>query len=328
MKYPQFLRENDTIGIVSMSAGVGAYIEAYELALLNLKKAGFLLKESPSVRVNDKVANDGKTRALELDELVKDKDVKLIACVTGGDFAIEMLPYVNFNDIKNNLKWYMGASDPTSFLYTLTTNYDIATIYGFNACSFDQSNLHESLQNNLKIIKGNIIEQNSYSLYEKDKSLRGDNYNLTEKVYWENINGDVSIKGRIIGGCLDVLRELIGTKYDKTLEFIEKYKDDGIIWYFDVFSMTSDEFYRALWQMKEASWFKYIKGVIVGRVKYPKLNYEDFTYQEALRKIFKDLPVIYNADIGHVAPKMTIINGAIANITCKDGKGKITMYLE
>lgn len=43
--------------------------------------------------------------------------------------------------------------------------------------------------------------------------------------------------------------------------------------------------------------------------------------------MFKDLPKIFNADIGHIPPKMTIINGSMAHVTCKNGKGAIKQKL-
>ena len=63
-------------------------------------------------------------------------------------------------------------------------------------------------------------------------------YNKTEdkilKIYdgKEIIQGEVEFSGRLLGGCLDTLITLAGTKYDKTREFAEKYKDDGIIFFF------------------------------------------------------------------------------------------------
>ena len=238
-----------------------------------------------------------------------------------------MLPTINWKNIKQNPKWIMGYSDPTALLYITTTKLDIATIYGCNAGSFDQTNLHECLKNNLKILSGNILTQKSFDLYQKGWLEESDGYNLTEPVYWEDLNGEVNIQGRIIGGCLDCLKDIIGTPYDYTKKFIEKYKDDGFIWYFDVCELSVEEFYRTLFQMKEAGWFEYIKGVVVGRVAVPRCFYKDFSYQDALKKIFPNIPLIFNADIGHVPPKMTIINGSIAKVTCKEGKGAISQTL-
>lgn len=328
MKYPKFLSNNDVIGITAMSAGVGRYSESFDLSIKNLNDNGFNIIETSSVRVDGCCSNTGEVRAKELDELVTNSDVDMIMCACGGDFALEMLPFVNGENILKNPKWIMGASDPTSLLYYVTTKLDIATMYGFNAGSFDIRKLHESNKICFDYLKGNLVKQNSYDLYEGDRTSRTiDCYNLDTPVVYENVNGDMNISGRIIGGCIDVLKDLIGTKYDGTKEFIEKYKDDGIIWYFDNFALSSDDFYRTLIQMREAGWFSYTKGIIVGRVMYPQINF-DLTYQDAIKKAITNIPVVFNADIGHVVPKMTIINGAIASVECSNGKGSIEFELK
>ena len=327
MQYPKFLEKGNIIGITAPSQGVGDDIESFEKSLHTLKKEGYQIKETKSVRNKGMASASGKIRAQEFDSLITEKNVKIIMCASGGDFLVEMLPFVNWQHIKENPKWIMGYSDPTYLLYIITTKLDIATIYGCNAGSFDQTNLHECLKNNLKILSGNIVRQDSFSYYQKDWLENSDGYHLTEKVYWETINKEVDITGRIIGGCLDCLKDLIGTSYDYTKEFIEKYKKDGIIWYFDIFEPSAEVVYRTLFQMREAGWFKYIKGIIVGRVAFPKHFNENFTYQEALKRMFPELPIIFNADIGHIPPKMTIINGSIAHITCKTGKGAIIQHL-
>ena len=40
------------------------------------------------------------------------------------------------------------------------------------------------------------------------------------------------------------------------------------------------------------------------------------------------IPYIFNSDIGHVFPKMTIINGSTATVKCSNGKGSIEMELK
>ena len=59
--------------------------------------------------------------------------------------------------IRKNPKWLQGYSDPTGLLFTITTNLDIATIYGSNFCVFGMKNWHKSCLDNLEILKGNII---------------------------------------------------------------------------------------------------------------------------------------------------------------------------
>lgn len=327
MLYPRFLEKNDIIGITAPSQGVGDHLASFKKSIKTLEEYGYKIKETASVRNKGMVSTTGEKRSQELDEVITDKNVKMIICASGGDFLLEMLPTINWKNIKQNPKWIMGYSDLTALLYITTTKLDIATIYGCNAGSFDQTNLHECLKNNLKILSGNILTQKSFDLYQKGWLEESDGYNLTEPVYWEDLNGEVNIQGRIIGGCLDCLKDIIGTPYDYTKKFIEKYKDDGFIWYFDVCELSVEEFYRTLFQMKEAGWFEYIKGVVVGRVAVPRCFYKDFSYQDALKKIFPNIPLIFNADIGHVPPKMTIINGSIAKVTCKEGKGAISQTL-
>ena len=91
--------------------------------------------------------------------------------------------------------------------------------------------------------------------------------------------------------------------------------------------MTTEDFYLTLLQFKNAGWFNYIKGVIVGRVLFPN-NFTSMTYQTALKKVFGNIPMVFNADIGHIPPKMTLINGCIANICVTDKKGIIKQFLK
>ena len=245
-----------------------------------------------------------------------------------------MLSELNFNVIKDNPKWLQGNSDPTGLLFTITTNLDIATLYADNFGCFGMDPWHESLENNLEILKGNIIEQKSFSKYEKefkDYITGKEPYELTEKVYWRNLNNEdaITIKGRIIGGCLDIIADLFGTRFDKTKDFIEKYKDDGIIWYLDICELTGEVIARTLWKLKDNDYFKYTKGIIFGR-SFIYNSYYDISYEETIKEALKNLniPIIINADIGHVSPRMTIINGAITTITSSNGKGKIKFDLK
>ena len=325
MNYPNFLKEHSNIGITAPSAGIEDDL-TFDMSLDYFKNNGWNIYETENVRMPFDVSSSPKERAKQFLELEKDDKIDAIICATGGDFLTDMLPYIDLDSIKS--KWVMGYSDPTNLLYLITTSKDIATIYGSNAGSFDSKKLFKSQEVALEFLKGNLSTQESYEYYETNRDGRVDgNYNLETKVEWKTINGPVDIKGRIIGGCIDCLKYLPGTKYDYTKDFIDRYKDDKIIWYFDVFSLTAEDFYLTLFQLKEAGWFKNIGGVIVGRVLFPN-NYTSMTYEKALKEIFGDIPIIMDADIGHVAPKMTIINGSIVEVKAHAGKGSITTYLE
>lgn len=327
MQYPKFINNNATIGIVAMSSGVGNRIDDYEKSISTFKDIGYKIVETESVRNTGIASNSGEVRAKELNDLFNNKDIDMIINAAGGDLCLESLPYIDFDNISKNKKWIMGASDPTSILYILTTGYDIATIYGFNSTSFDDRPLHLCQKNAIEILRGNIITQNSFEKYES-KPFMNDTRVLDTKVNWNSLNGDFKVTGRIIGGCIDVLRNLLGTPYDFTNKFINKYKDDGIIWYFDNFALSVEDFYLTLLQMQMSGWFKYTKAVILGRVCFPKSFNEDFEYKDALLKIFKDIPIVTEACIGHIFPKMVIINGSYATIEVTGERGIINLELK
>lgn len=319
MIYPNFLKQGATIGICAPSAGVGRKIDSFDLSIETLKKQGYFIKETEHVRINDPRGGTAKQRGDELNQLFLDKDVDFVMCAAGGDFLNEMLPYISFSTLKKHPKFIMGASDPTSILYPYTTICDVATIYGCNAGSYDLRPLPKHLKNNLQIIQGNLIEQKSFSRYQSEKPWEVDGYLPKTKVNYQATVHTLNVTGRCIGGCIDGLKDIIGTKFDGTKQFIQKYKEDGFIWYFDNFALSAEGLYRTLIQMKYAGWFEYTKAIIVGRTLIESSE-TGMTYKEALQNITENIPLIYQADIGHTSPSMTMINGAILHLTYKNHK--------
>ena len=141
MIYPKFLKENGTIGVTAVSAGLNDDPLQLEMIHQNFSKLGYKLVETKNVSSKKEVSSSGKERAKQLDELVNDSNVEVIMSASGGDYLMEMLPYIKWESFVNNPKWMVGYSDPTSILYVLTTKYDIATIYGYNAASFCSNKL-------------------------------------------------------------------------------------------------------------------------------------------------------------------------------------------
>ena len=335
MIYPRHIKKNDTIGIVPIIGGITneLKIKRLENAKRMLKEYGFNTIETKSTRqsINGK-SNEEKIISKELEELYNNKDISLIISATGGDFLVELLPYINYNTIKKNIKWIQGYSDPTALLFTITTNLDIATIYSYNIGTYGMNKWHKSIYDNINLLEGKINTQNNYEYYENSytQMITGlEEFSEDKKVEWKSLdNKNITMKGRIIGGCLDVLLSLIGTKYDKTKQFIDKYKEDGIIWYFDNCELSIEGIIRAMWQFKNAGYFKHTKGIIFGRSMNEYSNY-DITLKEALIHSFKDLniPIIYDVDIGHKHPIVTIINGSIATISLINSKGSIKQEL-
>lgn len=332
MIYPDFIKKNDSIGVAAPSDGNQEDIDFNRLdnAALHLQKRGYQIIEGPLVRKSDKGrSGSGKDRGEELNLLLQKEEIKWIVGTKGGDFLVEMLPDFDYEAIRKHPVWYQGYSDNTGLTYTITTCCDIATLYGDNFNSFGMSEWHPSLENNLKLLMGENITQDSFDLYEEgyyDRITGLEGYVLTEPVVLKQISGEegVPLKGRLLGGCLDVLLNLCGTRFDNTRSFIERYKEDGILWYLESFALSSDALVRGLWQLKEAGWFQYARGFVFGRPAFYQENF-GIPYEEAVTTVLKDVPIIINADIGHKAPSITVVNGSMGSFVCKDGKGSLRM---
>ena len=326
MIYPKFLKNGDTVGITAPSAPIGAEKrEGFALSLSHLAQEGYGLKETASVYGEGVVSAPGEVRAREFASLLADDGVDMIFCATGGDFLIDMLPYVDLAEVAKHPKWIQGYSDPTGLLFPITTKADVATIYGCNAGGFDMETLHSSLTDNLALLKGELPTQHSFPLYERSKG--NGSYHLTEPVEWKTPNGPVDVQGRLIGGCMECLSDLIGTPYDGAIDFARRYAGDGVLWYFDTFALKAEDVFHTLWHMKQAGWFENACGFLFGRVLF-KGSFLEMSYEEAiLRALGRDVPVVLDADIGHVAPRMTVINGALGHLSARDGKGSLAMSL-
>lgn len=66
-------------------------------------------------------------------------------------------------------------------------------------------------------------------------------------------------------------------------------------------------------------YFEYCRGIIFGRPLYVREDYE-MKYYNAIKEALGNLniPIIYDADIGHIPPQMSIVNGGILEVSYKN----------
>ena len=330
MIFPAWVKPGDKIGVTACSAGKTDPVDLVRLesAKEQLHALGYAVLETPDVRTNEKGRSaPAKQRAEELSLLVNNPEVTWIVQACGGDYLGEMLPYADFELIKKNPKWHQGYSDPTGLLFTITTNCDIATVYGGNFLDFGMNPWHSCLFDNVAVLEGKKMVQQSFPLYRNgfvDRVTGYETYEEDTLVRWESDKNEVEMTGRLLGGCLDVLLDLVGTRFDCTVSWCEKYKEDGVLWYLESFDLNSERLTMGLWHLKEAGWFKYAKGFVFGRPCFFGTG-TDTSYQEAVSAALGGLavPIVFEADIGHKPPRFTMINGAIAKVHVKDGKGEM-----
>jgi muramoyltetrapeptide carboxypeptidase len=332
MRFPETLKKGDIIGVTAPSSGVAdKFYKRLDTAIMHLRQLGFECIETQSVRYSYKLTSASPSqRAKELLSLYSNEKVKAIIPPWGGEFFMDMLPYLDYAALKTlPPKWIMGFSDISTLLFTLSTKCDIATAHGPNLMDFACTPIDQSVINALEILQSrNNIEQKNLKLYQKTWADFENSapYQLTEKVEWKLLNEDnqCNFRGRLIGGCLDTICKLIGTPYERVNDFIDRYKADGLIWFLESCEMKSTDIYRTLWQMKMNGWFNYCNGIVYGRPDgYSDVR--DFNFVDSLRFPLEDLniPIIYHADIGHLPPQLTFVNGAYAMVEYSNGTGKI-----
>ena len=316
MVFPEYIKAGDTLGVTALSHPVDREPDQIRFGngAVQLAKRGYQVVFTPDVfNEADRYGRSAPAhqKAEEFNALIADKSIKAVISAGGGDFLAEMLPYVDIDLFKANPKWVQGYSDNTSILYYLTTKCDIATAYGANFSDFGMEEWDESVSRGLKVLEGNCRLQKSFKYYQdgfmnRETGLEG--YSEDAPVYWNTINspdGSSVMKGRLLGGCMDVLLNIAGTPYDGTREFMEKYAGDGIIWYLESFDLHFEQMMEGLWKMRAMGWFDHVNGFVFGRpLFYPAEGWDQEplpAYDEVLLERLSDLnvPIITGADIGH-----------------------------
>lgn len=339
MRYPDFLKDNGNIGFVAPAFGCASepYKSAFDSALKKLHAMGFGTHEGSNCRMEKGIgiSNTPQKCAKELMyEYTNPQNDILMSC-GGGELMCEVVPYIDFEKIKAaRPRWFMGYSDNTNFTYLSAVLSDTAAVYGPCAPAFGMEEWHPSLYDAMDFLGGRKLKFSNYDSWEIE-SLKNDKnplaaYNTTEmSCIKASVDGKIKISGRVIGGCLDCLSNLIGTKFDKTKEFCEKYKEDGQIWFLEACDLNPVSVRRALWQLKNAGWFENARGFLFGRSMHFGEEMFGIDQYNAITDSLEDLgvPVIMDLDIGHLPPMMPIVVGALADTEFSDGKFTIEYKL-
>ena len=335
MKYPLFL--NNKINFIAPSFGCTTepYKSRLIMAIKHFNELNIEVIEGENIYSSIGFrSNTNQLCAKEfIDAYISNN---FILSVGGGNLEGEIIDYIDFNYIKTlPPTFFMGYSDNTNISFLLNTISDVATIYGYNAPEFGSINLEKSQIDQLDLMRGKKLKFSGYDKFElnsiKDESNPYANYNLDSKKELILINSlDINISGRLVGGCLDCLTYLVGTKYDNVSNFIDKYKDNGIIWFLESCDLEAWNLKLALLQLKRANWFKYVKAFIIGRPYKYNTDFFGLSMNQAIIDVLKDfnVPIIINADFGHLKPQLPILSGSIAYINAKDNNLEIEYELK
>lgn len=341
MRYPKHLQQQGTIGFVAPSFGCATepYYTAFQNAQKKFTALGHRLDVGPNCYVEKGIGISNTPEACggELTEYYCSRDNDVLISCGGGELMCETMDHVDFARIREaEPKWYMGYSDNTNMTFLLTTLCDTASIYGPCASSFGMEPWHPSIEDAYRLLRGQQNVVQGYELWEKESDKTEENplaaYNVTEPrkllTYVPDGAGDlrrvseeesteVVFEGRLLGGCMDCLVNLLGTKYDNVKNFADRYKEDGIIWFLESCDLNVMAIRRAVWQMKNAGWFAHVKGFLIGRPLVFGQEMMGLDQYHAVCDLLKEyqVPIIMDADLGHLSPMMPLICGSYAGIT-------------
>ena len=346
MRYPDYLRKDGTIGFIAPSFGCGEEdyrTVAFRNALRKWQAMGYRIVPGPNCYASEGIgiSNTPEKCGQEVMDFYLSEETDCLISCGGGELMCEILPYVDFAKLADaKPKWFMGYSDNTNLTHMLATWTDTASVYGPCAGTFGMEPWHESLRDAFGILTGEKVAEGKITVagYEgwEAESLKGPEnplapYNLTKERRIRTFLGrkpaaDAAFRGRLLGGCMDCLVNLLGTRFDKTAEFVKRYQGDGIIWFLEACDLNVFAIRRAMWQMEEAGWLQHVKGFLFGRPMngMPMMNLDAC---EAVLEVAgrKGVPVVMDVDLGHLPPMMPMIVGSLAEVTVEDNDIRIGM---
>ena len=279
------LNKNDKIALVVCSNGKN--IEDKD----RLEKLESILVEMGLVPVftkyiyKDKFGRGAKTqvRGEELMSFYKNKEIKAIFDISGGDIANEVLEYLDYDVIKRNYKPFFGYSDLTTVLNALRS----------------QTNEVNYLYQILNIIESEEIKTSFENTFMKNEQALFD-------VKWRFLQGS-SVEGEVIGGNIRCFLKLAGTRYFPEVK--------NKVLFIEGLGTSMEGLVTHLSQLKQIGVFDKISGLLIGT--FTKIEKEISV--EELFKLVKDyipehLPVVKTSEVGHAKDSKVLKIGEMMNI--------------
>ena len=330
LQKPQHLKPGDKVAAVSLSWGAAGVPEIrwrYELGKRRMEELfGLRVVEMPHTLAPETyVSEHPEKRAEDLMAAFADPSIKAVFNVIGGSDSIRMLPYIDFDVIRNNPKIFTGYSDGTTTDY-ICMKAGVASFYGAHVLNdfAEPGKMHDYTAGIIRRmlfsneVVGEIAPATEYG--QGDVSWTDPSARRSYRPDWgyECLQGGVA-RGTLIGGCFEVFPDFEGNELDPPPEAF-----DGSILFYEVCGKPNEEKYRTkLRHYGKQGWFRNITGLLMGkplgdRAEHDMLNR---VTREVLAEFGRsDLPVLANASFGHNCPSGVIPMGAIAEIDCDKGK--------
>ena len=139
-------------------------------------------------------AGTPQDRAKDIHAMFKNPKVDAIICARGGYGANKVLPLLDYDLIKNNPKIFLGYSDITAFLLSISQKTELITFHGPMLSSFKENFIDYNYLHMLQVLQ----IDNKRKIFSSP--------NLPVKVLKSGIG-----RGRIWGGNMTLLINRLGT---------------------------------------------------------------------------------------------------------------------
>src|SRR3990167_7686093 len=219
---PEMLYPNDKVAAVTLSWGaVPLFPERYDEGKRRIRDIfGLRVVDMTNTRASHEfLLEHPEEKAKDLMDAFKDPSIKGIFTSIGGDHAIKILPYIDYEVIRNNPKVVMGFSDST-VLNFICLKAGLASFYGPSImCNFAENIAMPSYE--VASIKKNLFSSEVVGEIEQgpgywtEEFLNwGESPNQHKKravqkpsdyAGWNFLRGTGVIEGHLLGGCLELL---------------------------------------------------------------------------------------------------------------------------
>ncbi|MBZ4647528.1 MAG: LD-carboxypeptidase [Clostridia bacterium] len=287
---PPILQAGDTIGIVTLGSPLDASIINARVAAL--RNMGFNVVLGRYVYAyNGYLAGTDQQRASDLMNMFQNRNVKAIIPTRGGVGVAGILPYLDYNVIRNNPKIITGYSDITVLLNVLYQYADLITFHSLLLISFTTAtpayNFNQFFTATSTTVSPRQIQ------------------NPPGIPLVSRIRGNVT--GPIVGGNLTSFVDTLGTPHEIDTR--------GKILFLEETNEPVNKVYRMINHLKLAGKFRDCIGIIMGECTGCQAAYGK-TYEDLINEVIVPLgkPLMTNLATGHGTYKAAIPIGASVNL--------------
>ncbi len=303
------LKYGDTIAFFSPSSAVTSWApKRFERAKAFLKNKGFNLIAGNLTGKSDFYRSGSiEDRAEELNKLIADKNVKCIMSTIGGYNSNSILPYIDYQTLKENPKIIIGYSDMTAILLGIYSRIDLITFYGpALASSFGE--IGRLLDLTYKYFENVLIESQLPYLINNPEIWTDEFIDWEEQTHEKKVSNNRLItvnkgaaSGRLIAGNLNTMLGIYGSEYmpeiteGDILLIEDSMKDAAII-------------ERSFAHLKLNGVLDKIGGLILGKHElFDDLGSNRKPYEIMMEVIGKaDYPILAEYDCAHTHPMITL----------------------